>query len=149
MYVQNSRIRFVIFRICPLLMMYSVPQIHRQWVLKANHLSTTQFKPQSELLVFKVIKKSSLWPSMNPYIFCVFVPLTLYLIYSKTCVPKILNLQMKKTPTAVGFKSTTVFVSTNATHRCATPMVTLWTNRMTDPCASVSDQWVKHLQTAW
>ena len=51
---------FHIFHICPLLMMHSVPQTHRQWVLKASHLSTTQFKPQSGLLVFKVIKKSSL-----------------------------------------------------------------------------------------
>ena len=121
---------FHIFHICPLLMMHSVPQTHRQWVLKASHLSTTQFKPQSGLLVF-------------------FISLTLYLIYSKTCFPKILNLQMKKTPPPAGFRSRTVFASTDATHRCATPTVTLQTNRMTDPCASVIDQWVKHLQTAW
>ena len=86
---------------------------------------------------------------MNPYISCVFISLTLYLIYSKTCFPKILNLQMKKTPPPAGFRSRTVFASTDATHRCATPTVTPQTNRMTDPCASVIDQWVKHLQTAW
>lgn len=86
---------------------------------------------------------------MNPYISRVFVSLTLYLIYSKTCLPKILNLQMKKTPPPAGFSSKTVFASTDATDRCATPTVSLQTNRMTDPCASVIDEWVKHLQTAW
>lgn len=117
---------FHIFRICLLLTMHGVPQTHRQWVIKANYLSTTQFKPQSELLVFKVIKKSSLWPSMNPSIFCVFIPLTLYLIYSKTCFPKILNLQMKKTPIPIGFKNSTVFLSTDATCRCASPTGHSW-----------------------
>lgn len=64
--------------------------------VKAKYSSTSPFKPTSELLVFKVIKKISLRLSRNPSIFCVFILPTLDLIYSKICLLKILNLQTRK-----------------------------------------------------
>lgn len=102
----SSRNRVRIFRVCPerrdsffyFFCMCQFPIMHETQALgiKAKHFSTSPFKPKSELLAFKVIKKISLRPCISPSIFCVFIPPTLYLIYSKICLLQILNLQTRK-----------------------------------------------------